>query len=86
MYKVILHGRAKKFYENAGIDLQRQLNRAFEQLEENPLYGLHIKRLKGQMEKKYSYRLGGLRIIYEIYKNELIIKVVDIGSRGDIYK
>ena len=34
----------------------------------------------------WRLRVGGWRVICEIVKNELIIYVLKIGSRGDIYK
>jgi len=33
----------------------------------------------------YRIRLGSMRIIYEIHQGELIIVVIDIGPRGQIY-
>ncbi|MGA9109990.1 MAG: type II toxin-antitoxin system RelE family toxin [Smithella sp.] len=34
----------------------------------------------------WRLRIGGWRVICEIVKNKLIIYVLKIGSRGDIYK
>ena len=34
----------------------------------------------------WRLRVGGWRVICEIVKNKLIIYVLKIGSRGDIYK
>jgi mRNA interferase RelE/StbE len=34
----------------------------------------------------YRIRVGSYRIIYEIINSNLIIQIVDIGSRGEIYK
>lgn len=41
------------------------------------------KKLKG--EEKYRLRQGNYRILYEVQKNLLIITVVKIGHRKDIY-
>ncbi len=46
---------------------------------------LDIKQLKGY-DNTFRLRVGKYRIIYEIYKNELIIILADGGSRGGIYK
>lgn len=44
-----------------------------------------IKKLAGQIDF-YRLRLGKYRAIYTIINDQLIIVVLDIGSRGDIYK
>jgi len=42
------------------------------------------KKLKGR--DGYRIRTGNYRIIYEIFDNELLITVIAIGHRKDIYK
>ncbi|MFH0924752.1 MAG: type II toxin-antitoxin system RelE/ParE family toxin [bacterium] len=46
----------------------------------------NIKRLWGELEGNYRYRLGDLRIIYEVDVQNRIVKIKTIRSRGDIYK
>jgi mRNA interferase RelE/StbE len=43
-----------------------------------------VEKLSGQ--EKYRIRQGVYRILYEIRNNELIIVVVKIGHRRDVYK
>ena len=45
----------------------------------------NIKRLKGSLEGCYRLRLRTYRVIYEKRENELIILVLRVGSRGDVY-
>ena len=54
-----------------------------EELKTNPVPGDAIP-LKGYTQS-YRIRLGSLRIIYEIYKGELLILIIDIGPRGQVY-
>lgn len=48
----------------------------------NPFVG---KKLKGEYKGFYSYRIWPYRIIYQIYKNELMVIIVRIGHRQGVY-
>ena len=52
-------------------------------IEADPFSG---KKLHGKREGQYSVRVWPYRIIYKIYKNELLILVIDFGHRGGVYK
>ena len=43
------------------------------------------KKLKGALEGYCSRRMGSYRIIYEIRAGNLIVYVIDIGHRREIY-
>jgi len=61
---------------------QRFIN-AFQTIAQNPLEG---KLLLGELKGLRSYRLGSYRIIYEVRHRELLIVVIDLGHRREIYK
>jgi len=42
------------------------------------------KKLKGR--KGYRIRVGGYRVIYEIFDSLLLIEVIEVGNRRDIYQ
>lgn len=42
------------------------------------------KKLSGS-ENTYRIRIGNYRIIYDIYEKEILIKVLKVGHRKDIY-
>ncbi len=44
------------------------------------------KQLKGQFSELWRYRIGDHRVICEIQDDKLVILVVRIGSRKNIYK
>lgn len=51
---------------------------------ENPF--LHGKELKGNLKGQWRYRVGDYRIITEVQDNKLVILVLVIGHRREIYK
>ncbi|XID91558.1 type II toxin-antitoxin system RelE/ParE family toxin [Paenibacillaceae bacterium WGS1546] len=81
-----------KFLKDAYKYLQKQdlvtRNRILDHLKilsEDPRHPeLDLKRMQG-MENRFRLRVGTYRVIYSIIDNELIIIVVKIGSRGDVY-
>ena len=54
-----------------------------ESLRRNPFQG---KVLKGELIGRYSYRVGSYRVIYKLHKGELLVLVLDIGHRRDVYR
>ncbi len=52
------------------------------QLDEPRQFG---KALQGQLANLWRYRIGDYRVIVEIQDSELIIQVIKIGHRKDIY-
>lgn len=41
--------------------------------------------LTGQLSGLFRYRIGDYRVIYEIHRDQLIIYVLRVGHRKDIY-
>jgi mRNA interferase RelE/StbE len=63
--------------------LYSHLIAAIEPLKNNPYLG---KCLKGNLRGDYSLRVGNYRVIYTIHKSKLIIYIIDLGYRKDIYR
>ncbi|WP_078130215.1 type II toxin-antitoxin system RelE family toxin [Leptospira alexanderi] len=55
-------------------------------LKKNPFFGPNIKKLKGEFDSLYRYRIGKYRLFYLIKNNELLIIFVDIDQRKNSYK
>lgn len=51
-------------------------------IRQNPYIG---KKLEGERKGEWSYRVWPYRIIYQIYKRELLIIVIRIGHRQGVY-
>lgn len=83
----------KKDFNNIGFlesaKIMKSLNDFIENFSEDQerilLKNGNIKRLKGSLEGCYRLRLRTYRVIYKKRENELIILVLRIGSRGDVY-
>lgn len=80
MYQIILKKKAKKFIDHLPLNEKRRLVAAIEQLPN----GEDIKRLKGHHDL-FRLRVGDYRVLYTVDHGQLIIFVVDAGSRGQIY-
>lgn len=52
----------------------------------NPYRVTNFKELKGNKAGYVRYRVGNYRIICEIVDNQLIILVISVGHRREIYK
>ena len=57
---------------------------AVESLSQDPFPSGHTK-LSGS-ERAYRIRVGDYRIIYEVFAGVLLIEVVRVGHRRDVYK
>jgi mRNA interferase RelE/StbE len=82
-YKVVLTKKAKKQLDKLSDIIAEPIFKAISGLEENPR-PLGYKKLKGR--EGYRIRCGKYRIIYEIIETELIISVITLGHRKDIYE
>lgn len=80
MYQIIIKKKAKKFIDKLPADERRRIVSAIEELPN----GEDIKRLKGHPDL-LRLRVGDYRIIYSVDNGELVVYVIDAGSRGQIY-
>jgi mRNA interferase RelE/StbE len=56
---------------------------AIEALKDNPYQG---KSLKGKFLGDFSLRVGDYRVIYTVHKDKLIVYIIDLGHRREIYR
>ena len=75
-YTVVLSKKAQK-------QLDEPIIEAIAGLEENPRPAGY-KKLKGS--DAYRIRTGNYRIIYDIFDNVLLVDVIGLGHRKDIYE
>lgn len=80
MYKIIIKKKAKKFIDKLPKNDKIRIVKAIEVLPN----GEDVKKLKGHNDL-FRLRVGDYRIIYTVDNGELIVYVIDVGNRGEIY-
>lgn len=81
-YVIKITNFAEKKIKKLNQQLRTEIINLIYELSENPRpFG--YKKLKGR--EAYRIRKGDYRIIYEIKDSQLIITVIDVGHRRDIY-
>jgi len=63
--------------------LCQRVAQALNDLAHDPWQG---KPLKGALRGRYSYRVGSYRIVYLVRQSVLLVLVIDVGHRRDIYR
>lgn len=62
------------------------VNIVYPQLKSNPFYGTNIKKLKGEFEGYYRYRIGNYRLFYLIEEDKVLVIVTTFKHRKNSYK
>lgn len=81
MYQIIIKKKAKKFIDKLPKNERIRVAKAIEMLPN----GEDIKKLKGHSDL-LRLRVGDYRIIYTVDNGKLIVYIIDIDNRGDVYK
>ena len=66
------------------VKLQRRLDDAFNKLVENPRR-MGVEKMAG-FGNRYRFRVGDYRIIYEIHDDVLLVLILAVGDRKEIYR
>jgi mRNA interferase RelE/StbE len=82
-YAIIIAPRAKKEIDSLDSATKERIANALESLALDPYAG---KSLKADLKGLYSYRVGDYRIIYTIVNNKLLIQVVKVMHRRQVYR
>jgi mRNA interferase RelE/StbE len=83
-YKVEFARRAAQQLKDLPRNVQQRLRTKIDALAQNPRPQGSVK-LSGN-EDLYRIRVGHYRVIYAIQDRELIVVVVKVGSRQDVYR
>ncbi|PIU64970.1 MAG: hypothetical protein COS84_07595 [Armatimonadetes bacterium CG07_land_8_20_14_0_80_40_9] len=83
MYKIELTGQARKDIKRLNPMMWERIKQALGKLAVHPQAGY---KLLGKHSGEWSYPVGSYRIIYEILKKKVIVLVLAIGHRREIYR
>ena len=82
-YRLLYLPGAERDIRSLPGSVAERVRRGLERLAESPRLG---KPLRGELEPFWSYRVGDYRVVYEILDNELVVLVVMLGHRREIYE
>lgn len=83
-YKIQISKSASKQIKKLSSELQKRIQNKIDNLAIEPRPD-GVKKLKGR-ENGYRIRVGDYRILYDIFDDVLLISVVEVGHRSNIYK
>jgi mRNA interferase RelE/StbE len=81
-YEIIFTDTSRKQFKKLEKDIRERIIKALERIRIRP--DIHVKKLVG--DPGYRLRVGEYRVIIDIYKDKLIILVIKIAHRKNIYK
>jgi mRNA interferase RelE/StbE len=82
-YTIVIAPRARKEIDRSNHVVKERIANALEILAQNPFVG---KSLKADLKGLYSYRIGDYRVIYGIVQQRLLIQVIKVMHRRDVYR
>ena len=86
MYEIALSRKAQKFYAKANDELISRLDKCFDDLCQDPYKSPNIKKLKGDLEVSWRYRVGDYRVVYIVDEQNKNIIVSVIAHRRESYR
>ena len=81
-YTVYLRKNAKKTLLKIPRSIVLRIGRFIDDLQDNPLIGV---RMNGKLSHLRKIKVANYRIIYQIIEFELIIEIIEIESRGNVF-
>ena len=85
MYKIIIKKEAAKSLSKLPRNVAKTIREKLEAIAGNP-YAEHPNAKKLQGREGYRLRVGDWRVIYEIQNDQLVILVLKVAPRGEVYK
>lgn len=84
MYELRFSGAALKALKKAPRDVAGRIRNKLDELARDPFSAPNVKKLTGH--PGYRLRVGDWRVIYIVRNQELVIMVIGIGQRKEVYR
>ena len=81
-YRILYTEEAAKLIGKLDGPIKERVRKGIIRLSEHPELG---KRLTGLLNDRWSYRVGDWRILYRIRKAELLVLILTVGHRREVY-
>ena len=81
-YRILYTEEAARRIARLDKSVKERVARAVVKISEHPEMG---KRLTGLLSDRWSYRVGDWRILYKVKKSEVVILVLTVGHRREVY-
>lgn len=82
IYRILYTEEAARRIGKLDKAVKERVGKAVKKLSEKPELG---KRLTGLLSDRWSYRVGDWRILYKVKKSEVLILILTVGHRRDVY-
>ena len=83
-FDVRLSRSADRYLDRLPREVQRRIVARLDQVAEDP-FGPHTKPLAGPGDRRAA-RVGALRIVFTVDRDQHLVDVSDVGPRGQIYR
>lgn len=86
-YEIKVHKTAAKYLKALPANTRRRVRNKIDLLAEDPydVNRLDIKPMEGE-EGLWRLRIGSIRLIYEVHQQRLLVYILTVRHRGDVYK
>lgn len=81
-YKLEIEKEALKYLTRLDRPTAKRIRNAIDAIQQDPFIG---ERLINH-EASYKYRVGSYRILYDVFETEVVVVVVKIAPRGQVYR
>lgn len=83
-YRIEIKPSASKELEKLPRQMVARIVAGIKDLADNP-YPQGVKKLAG-FDHTYRVRVGDYRVLYDIYENRLVIEIIRVAHRKDVYR
>ena len=83
-WRVEFERRAKRELDALSADTRERIVKALDKLSINPRNASNVKSLQGS--SGYRLRVGDYRVVYALEEDVLVVLVVKVGHRRDVYR